>query len=159
HISPKTTAPSDGSSRSRKKAVMKSMSNNSFVARARRFQLSNGITLLTLENPANPTVSIAGSMRAGEYFIPACKESRASITATMLSKGARRRTKLEIAEEWEWAGAPAVLSSNTFTFSVSGLSLSRDLPIIVTTLAEELREPAFPTEELEKMRQRIIANI
>src|SRR5262245_64238055 len=138
---------------------MKSMSNNSFVARTSRFQLSNGITLLALENPANPTVSIAGSMRAGEYFSPAGKESLASITASMLSKGTRRRTKLEIAEELESAGARVGLSSNTFTVSVSGLSLSRDLPIIVTTLAEELRELAFPTEELEKMRQRIIANI
>src|SRR5262245_35712169 len=138
---------------------MKSMSNNSFVARTRRFQLSNGITLLALENPANPTVSTAGSMRAGEYFSPVGKDSLASITASMLSKGTRRRGKFEIAEEMESAGARVGLSSNTFTVSVSGLSLSRDLPMIVATLAEELREPAFPEDELKKMRQRIIANI
>ncbi len=135
------------------------MSNNSFVSRVRRFQLSNGITLLVLENPANPTVSIAGSMRAGEYFSPAGKDSLAGITASMLGKGTRRRNKLEIAEEMESAGARVGLSSNTFTVSVSGLSLSRDLPMIVSTLAEELREPAFPAEELDKMRQRIIAGI
>ena len=62
------------------------MSNNSFAVRTRRFQLSNGITLLVLENPANPTVSVAGSMRAGEYFSPKGKDSLASITASMLSK-------------------------------------------------------------------------
>jgi zinc protease len=135
------------------------MSNNSFVTRTKRFQLSNGITLLVLENPANPTVSIAGSIRSGEYFSPAGKDSLASITASMLSKGTRCRSKLEIAEEMESAGARVGLSSNTFTVSVSGLSLSRDLPMIVSTLAEELREPAFPADELEKMRQRIIANI
>jgi zinc protease len=135
------------------------MSNNSFVTRTKRFQLSNGIALLVLENPANPTVSIAGSIRSGEYFSPAGKDSLASITASMLSKGTRRRSKLEIAEEMESAGARVGLSSNTFTVSVSGLSLSRDLPMIVSTLAEELREPAFPADELEKMRQRIIANI
>ena len=77
----------------------------------------------------------------------------------MPSKGTRLRSKLEIAEEMESAGARVGLSSNTFTVSVSGLSLSRDLPLIVSTLAEELREPAFPADELEKMRQRIIANI
>jgi zinc protease len=135
------------------------MNNNSFVARTRRFQLSNGIMLLVLENPANPTVSMAGSMRAGEYFSPGGKDSLASITASMLGKGTRRRTKLEIAEELESAGARVGLSSNTFTASVSGLSLSRDLPMIVSTLAEELSEPAFPADELDKMRQRIIANI
>jgi zinc protease len=135
------------------------MSNNSFVERTKRFQLSNGVTLLVLENPANPTVSLAGSMRAGEYFSPAGKDSLASFTASMLGKGTRSRSKLEIAEELESAGARVGLSSNTFTVSVSGLSLSRDLPMIVSTLAEELREPAFPANELEKMRQRIIANI
>ena len=139
--------------------MMKSMKNNSFVERTKRFQLSNGVTLLVLENPSNQTVSIAGSMRAGEYFSPAGKDSLASITASMLGKGTRLRSKLEIAEELESAGARVGLSSNTFTVSVSGLSLSRDLPMIVSTLAEELREPAFPAEELEKMRQRIIANI
>ncbi|HZF38977.1 MAG TPA: pitrilysin family protein, partial [Blastocatellia bacterium] len=56
-------------------------------------------------------------------------------------------------------GARVGVSSNTFTASVSGLSLNRDLPMIVSTLAEELREPAFPADELDKMRQRIIANI
>jgi zinc protease len=139
--------------------MMKPMKTNSFVARTRRFQLSNGVTLLVLENPANPTVSLAGSMRAGEYFSPAGKDSLAGITASMLGKGTRRRSKLEIAEELESAGARVGLSSNTFTVSVSGLSLSRDLPMIVSTLAEELREPAFPAEEFEKMRQRIIASI
>src|SRR5262245_11258587 len=156
----KTTVPSDGLYPSRKKAVvMNSMSNNSFVERTKRFRLSNGVTLMVLENPANPTVSIAGSIRSGEYFSPAGKDSLASITASMLGKGTRRRSKLEIAEEMESAGARVGLSSNTFTVSVSGLSLNRDLPLIVSTLAEELREPAFPAEELEKMRQRIIANI
>jgi zinc protease len=135
------------------------MSNNSFAARTRRYQLSNGITLLVLENPANPTVSLAGSMRAGEYFSPAGKDSLASITASMLSKGTRRRSKLEIAEEMESAAARVGVSSNTFTVSVSGQSLTRNLPMIVSTLAEQLREPAFPADELDKMRQRIIANI
>ncbi|MCG3161443.1 MAG: hypothetical protein JMDDDDMK_02626 [Acidobacteria bacterium] len=135
------------------------MSNNSFVARTKSFQLSNGATLLVLENSANPTVSIAGSIRAGEYFSPAGKDSLAGITASMLSKGTLRRSKLEIAEEMESAAARVGVSSNTFTVSVSGQSLSRDLPMIVSTLAEQLREPAFPADELEKMRMRIIANI
>src|SRR4030095_17135013 len=84
---------------------MRSRSNNSFVERVRRFQLSNGAKLLVLENAANPPVSVAGSIRAGEYFCPAGKDSLASITASMLGKGTRRRSKLEIAEELESAGA------------------------------------------------------
>ena len=135
------------------------MTNNSFAARTKRFELPNGITLLVLENRANPTVSISGTMRAGEYFSPPGKDGLAGVTAGMLSKGTLKRSKLEIAEEMESAGARIGVSSNTFTVSVNGQSLSRDLPLIISTLAEELREPAFPLDELEKMKQRIIANI
>ncbi len=135
------------------------MTDNSFAARTKRFQLSNGIILLVLENHANPTVSITGSIRAGEYFSPPDKDSLASIAASMLSKGTMKRTKLEIAEGLESAGARVGISSNTFTVSVSGQALSRDLPLIISTLAEELGQPAFPADELEKMKQRIIASI
>ncbi len=135
------------------------MNNNSFAARTTRFQLANGITLLVLENKANPTVSIHGTIRAGGYFSPPGKDSLAGITSSMFSKGTLKRSKLEIAEEMESAGARAGVGSNTFTASVSGQSLSRDLPLVVSTLAEELREPAFPVDELDKLKQRIIANI
>jgi len=135
------------------------MNDNSFASRTKRYELSNGITLFVLENHANPTVSISGSMRAGDFFSPVGKDGLAGITASMLNKGTNRLTKLEIAESLESAGARAGVSANTFTVSISGLSLSRDLPLIVSTLAEELREPVFPADELEKLKQRIIANI
>jgi zinc protease len=135
------------------------MNDNSFAARTRRYELSNGITLLVLENHSNPTVSMSGYMRAGAYFNPPHKDGLAGVTASMLSKGTTKRSKFEIAEALESAGARLGISANTFTLSVSGQSLSRDLPLIVSTLAEELREPTFPNDELDKLKQRFIASI
>jgi zinc protease len=135
------------------------MSDNPFASRIKRFQLSNGITLFVLENHANPTVSLSGYLKAGAFFNPPGKDGLSSITASMLNKGTARRSKIEIAEPLEFAGARIGISSNTFTVSVTGQSLSRDFPLIITTLAEELREPSFPAEELEKLKQRIIASI
>jgi zinc protease len=135
------------------------MNDNSFAARTKRFQLSNGITLFVLENHANPTVSVSGYLKAGAYFNPPDKDGLSSITASMLNKGTLKRSKLEIAESLESAGARVSVASNTFTVSVGGQSLSRDLPLIISTLAEELRQPAFPDEELEKLKQRVIASI
>jgi zinc protease len=135
------------------------MSDNSFASRTKRFQLSNGITLFVLENHANPTVSLSGYLKAGAFFNPPGKDGLSSITASMLNKGTARRSKIEIAEILESAGARIGISSNTFTLSVTGQSLSSDFPLIISTLAEELREPSFPAEELEKLKQRIIASI
>jgi len=135
------------------------MSDNSFASRTRYFHLANGIKLFVLENHANPTVSLSGYLMAGGFFNPPNKDGLASITASMLNKGTARRSKIEIAEDLEFAGARIGVSANTFTVSITGQSLSRDFPLIISTLAEELREPAFPEEELEKLIQRIIASI
>jgi zinc protease len=135
------------------------MSEHSFAARTKRYQFPNGLTLLVLENHANPTVSVSGYLRAGAYFNPDDKAGLSSITASMLNKGTARRSKLEIAEELESAGARLSTGSNTFTVSISGQSLSRDLPLIISTLGEELREPTFPADELDKLKQRVIAGI
>ena len=135
------------------------MSDNSFASRTRYFHLANGIKLFVLENHANPTVSLTGYLKAGAFFNPPNKDGLSSITASMLNKGTARRSKIEIAEDLEFAGARIGVSANTFTVSITGQSLSRDFPLIISTLAEELREPAFPEEELEKLIQRIIASI
>lgn len=135
------------------------MSDNSFATRIKRFELSNGITLLVLENHANPTVSISGYLKAGAYFNPPDKDGLSGLTASLLNKGTTKSSKLEIAEALESAGARLSIASNTFTVSISGQSLSRDLPLITSMLAEELREPTFPSEELEKLKQRVIASI
>jgi zinc protease len=131
----------------------------SFAARTRRYQLSNGLILLVLENHANPTVSLSGAFRAGEYFNPPEKDGLASLTSSMLNKGTARRSKIEIAEELESSGARINFSSNTFTVSLGGQALSHDLPMLIATMAEELRTPTFPSDELEKLKQRVIAGI
>jgi len=131
----------------------------SFAARTRRYQLSNGLILLVLENHANPTVSLSGAFRAGEYFNPPEKDGLASLTSSMLNKGTALRSKIEIAEELDSSGARINFSSNTFTVSLGGQALSHDLPMLIATMAEELRTPSFPSDELDKLKQRVIAGI
>lgn len=131
----------------------------SFEARTARFCYPNGLTLLVLENHANPTASIYGFLKAGSYFNPPNRRGLSSLTASMLTKGTTRRSKLEIAEALESVGARISFNSNTFTVSMLGQSLSRDFGLLIETLAEELREPAFPDEELAKLRHRTIAAI
>ena len=133
--------------------------DNSFKARIRRYQISSGPTLLLLENKANPTVSLAAGLRAGAYFNPPGQHTLSSLTAAMLTKGTQRRSKLEIAEALETMGARRGFSANTFHVSAASQSLSRDFEAVLRTIAEELREPAFPREELDKLKQQSIAAI
>lgn len=133
--------------------------SNLFSARTTREVFANGVKLLILENPANPTVSLSGSLYGGSYFSPVGKYATARLTADMLNKGTASRSKLQIAEALESVGAGVSISSNTFTISLSTQSLSRDFPMVLATLAEELQTPTFPAEELDKLKQRNIAAI
>jgi zinc protease len=133
--------------------------NNSFARRTVRAQLPTGATLLVLENHATPTIAVRGSFRAGSYFEPRDKPGLARITAEMLERGTKRRSKLEIASSLESVGAEIDFSADPFTVNVTARSLSKDLPLLMRTLSEELREPAFPADELEKLKQQTIAAI
>jgi zinc protease len=136
-----------------------SVGRSNFASRVRRTQLQNGAILLALENQATPTVAIRGSFRAGSYFEPRDKPGLASITASMLERGTRRHTKLEIAEALESVGAELSLSADPFSVHIGARSLTKDLPRVVSTLAEVLREPSFPADELEKLKEQTIAAI
>jgi zinc protease len=131
----------------------------SFAARVTREELETGAVLLVLENAATPTVSVCGSLRAGSYFEPKDKPGLARITAEMLKRGTHRRGKLELAGALERVGADIEFDADAFAVRISARSLSQDFPALASTLAEMLREPAFPGEELEKLKQQTIAAI
>ncbi|MBD0370789.1 MAG: insulinase family protein [Pyrinomonadaceae bacterium] len=130
-----------------------------FSSRVARKQLSTGATLLVLENHATPTISLRGSLRAGSYFERKDKPGLARMTAEMLERGTSRRSKLEIANQLEAVGAQLDFSADPFSVNVAARMLSKDLKTVLTTMAECLREPSFPEDELEKLKQQAIAGI
>ncbi len=128
-----------------------------FAARVVRTQLDTGATLLVLENHATPTLAVRASLRAGSYFEPRAKPGLAQLTADMLARGTRHHTKLQLAGDLEAVGAELDFSIDQFAVNIAGRALAADMPRLLDTLAEELREPSFPADELEKLKQQTIA--
>lgn len=124
-----------------------------------RLSLPNGITVVVQENPANPTVALRGSVAAGAVVEPEDKPGLASLTASMLARGTRRRSALEFATTLESVGAGLGASGDTLVTMLSGHALSRDLDRLLDLLAEMLTEPAFPAEELERLRGQVLAGL
>jgi zinc protease len=136
-----------------------SVTRSSFAARVAHTALPNGATLLVLENRATPTISLRGSLRAGSYFEPPDKPGLARLTADMLERGTRRRTKLQLAGDLESVGAQIEFSADPFAVEIAARARAKDLSLLLATLAEQLREPAFPAEELEKLKLQAVAAI
>jgi zinc protease len=129
------------------------------ASRVAREELSSGAALLVLENSSTPTVSVYGSLRAGSYFEPKDRPGLARLTAEMLKRGTHRRGKLELAGALEQVGADVEFDADAFAVRISARSLAQDFPVLVSTLAEMLREPSFPEDELEKLKQQTVAAI
>ncbi|HEX8458222.1 MAG TPA: pitrilysin family protein [Pyrinomonadaceae bacterium] len=134
-------------------------SRTNFAARIARTELPTGAVLLVLENRATPTIALRGSLRAGSYFEPRDKPGLARLTADMLERGTLRRTKLQLAGDLEAVGAQLEFTADPFAVEIAGRALAKDLSLLLNTLAEQLREPAFPAEELEKLKQQAIAAV
>jgi zinc protease len=124
-----------------------------------REELGTGAVLLALENTAAPTVALRGSIRAGSHFEPKEKPGLARLTAEMLKRGTRRRGKLELAGALESVGADVDFDADAFAVRISARALAADFPALAATLAEMLREPSFPADELEKLKQQTVASI
>ncbi|MGQ9840995.1 MAG: M16 family metallopeptidase [Anaerolineae bacterium] len=117
-----------------------------------RRELPNGIVVLARENWSAPSVVIEGFVLAGNLDEPPELPGLASFTAAMLSRGTRRRTFAEINEIVEGMGASVGFSTDRYKTGFSTKSLVEDLDSVLEILADELRNPVFPAEYVEKVR-------
>jgi zinc protease len=124
-----------------------------------RFTLDNGLAVVVQENPANATFAVRGSIPAGSIVEPPDKRGLASLTASMLTRGTERRTALEFATALENVGASLAASANSLVTMISGRAQSKDFDLVMDLLAEMLRRPSFPAEDLERLRGRMLAGL
>jgi len=116
----------------------------------------NGLTLLVRENHANPTIALQGVVKAGGIFDPPGKSGLAAFVGSMLDQGTKTRSAFEQATAVESLGASLRYDGGQETLSLAGNLLSGDLEQILRVLADALRNPAFPPEQVEKIRGELV---
>ncbi|MDR3707903.1 MAG: pitrilysin family protein [Capsulimonadaceae bacterium] len=124
-----------------------------------RTVLPNGVVLIVQENHANKTVALTGLIRAGEVFDPKTRPGLSEMTALMLARGAGGKSALDIARRLETAGASLSIASDTEATRLGGKSLTKDFDLLVSTLADELRRPDFPSDQFERLRGQTLSGI
>ena len=119
----------------------------------------NGIRLLTMKTGVKDVVTITGSFLGGDQYSPQANMMIADLTAAMLDKGTKNKTKFEIAEKLETVGASISFSSGQYRVRFTIKCLKNDIPLVLGLLAEQLREPAFNKEDLKTLKTRLIGNL
>lgn len=124
-----------------------------------RGELENGITVLVYENDAAQSVVMMGTWVAGSVFENPAKSGLAAMTAASLMRGTHTRDFDRIHASLENIGANLSVSGGVNRASFFGKSLAEDLSTLVETLSDVLRNPAFPVEQIERLRGEILTSL
>lgn len=124
-----------------------------------RQTLANGITVLARANFDSPSVTVQGYLPAGSLFDPDEKLGLADFTSTALMRGTHRRTFQQLYDALESVGASYGYDTGAHNVSFSGRSLAEDLPLLLEIMAETLLQPAFPVDQVEKLRAQLLTGL
>ncbi len=126
---------------------------------AEKIKLDNGITLIVKEDHANPTVAVHAAFLGGVRLEDEKTNGLSNFIANMLTKGTKKQTALEIAKELDSMAGGINGFAGRNSIGMSGKFLSRFFDKGFEILADCLQNPAFPDNEIEKVRKEILAGI
>ncbi|MGN7989141.1 insulinase family protein [Pedobacter sp. 22226] len=118
------------------------------------YKLSNGITVLVVENHKLPKVSASYSIDAGP-ITEGAKAGVVGLMGNMLNEGTTTKTKAQFDEAVDQLGADVSASAN----GGSASALTRYFPQAFALMAESIRKPAFPAESFEKLKSQTITGL
>lgn len=124
-----------------------------------RVELSNGITVLSRTNPDSAAVVMTGYLDAGACLDEDHHLGLAHFTAAALMHGTDQRTFQQIYDQLESVGASLGFGASVHNTGFGGRCLVEDLPVLLALFSEILRAPSFPEEEVERLRDQMLASL
>lgn len=123
------------------------------IPAARETVLSNGLTIVVVEDTRLPLVSYRLAFRVGGAFDPPSLPGLTDLLAGLLPEGTHSKTSREIAEEIARMGA-SISAGATSDYTIVGASaLSPFNDRILELMAEIVLQPSFPENEVELAKQ------
>ncbi len=119
----------------------------------------NGLDVIAYKTGVKDVVYLRGSFSAGDDKSPAGNCMIPTLTGAMLDRGTTKQDKFAIAGQLEAVGASIDFSVGETVTSFTARCLSKDVPLVVSLLAEQLREPAFSADELDKLKKQIAGGL
>ena len=115
--------------------------------------LSNGLTIVVVEDGRLPLISYRLAFRVGGAFDPPGIPGLTDLLAGLLPEGTESKTSREIADEVARMGA-SLSAGATSDYTIVGASaLSQFNDQILSLMAEVVLQPSFPENEVELAKQ------
>lgn len=124
-----------------------------------RWVLPNGLRLLIKEDHRLPFVEFRAVLQGGVLAETTDNNGVTSVMTKLLLKGTAQRSAEQIASEIESVGGSVDVYAGNNSFGVVIEVLQADFPLGLGLMADVLRQPAFPAQELEREREYQLAGI
>lgn len=124
-----------------------------------RRALSNGLDLRVAQLPRLPVASVSLFIRSGEASLAADRAGLAVFAADALDAGTKQRSGAELAEAFERIGARYGASGGWEGTRLELYCLADRLPEALALLAETVREPSFPADEVGRVKEQHLAEL
>jgi zinc protease len=115
--------------------------------------LSNGLTVIVVEDSRLPLVSYRLALRTGNAHDPAELPGLMDMLTGLLSEGTQSRTSREIADQVARLGATLQVGANSDYTTVAASSLGMFSENILELLVDVALRPVFPPNEVELAKQ------
>jgi zinc protease len=112
-----------------------------------------GIDVMAYPTGVKDVVTLRASLPAGDAFTADGNVAIATLTGMLLDQGTTKQDKFAIAEKLESVGATLSFSVGEQMTEVHAKCLKKDVPLVISLIAEQLRTPALSAEEFEKAKK------
>ncbi len=129
-------------------------------SRTTRIEKPNAIEVALLPKQTRGNVVAARmTLRLGDEKSLMKKGTIASLTASMLNKGTKDKTRQEIKDEFDRLNARVNFFGSNNQAGVSIETTRENLPAVMKLVADVLKNPSFEASEFEKLKQEELAQI
>ena len=118
-----------------------------------------GIDLITYRSNVKDVVIIMGALPAGDAMVESGNIAIPTLSGMMLDRGIKSLDKFSIAEKLENVGAEISFTVGVQSLEIHAKCLRKDLPLIIDTMAAELRTPALLVGEFSKAKEQFIGEL
>lgn len=118
-----------------------------------------GIDLIAYPTAVKDVVTIVGSLPAGDAFADSGNAAVPTLVGMMLERGTQSEDQFKIAQQLESVGAEINFNVGIQLVEIHAKCLTKDLPLVIRLIAEQLRTPAFAPAEFAKAQQAAIGGL
>jgi len=119
----------------------------------------NGIDLITYRTNVKDVVIILGVLPAGDAMGDPGNIAIPTLSGMMLDRGTKALDKFAITDKLDNVGAEISYTVGVQSLEIRAKCLKKDLPLIIETIAAELRTPALQVAEFNKAKQQFIGEL